>query len=75
MAEYEKATSPLCHIVRLSREELGEALRLWLKTKHRPKIKLPKGTGIWTVKTIKERQQVDVIDPFIFTIKEEVKKP
>ena len=71
MASYEKVISSSCHIVRVSRKEMGEALRLWLRIRHRPRIRLPKGTERWTVKTIKERDHVDVIDPIVFTIKEE----
>jgi len=71
MASYEKVTSSSCHIVRVSRQEMGEALRFWLRIRHRPRIRLPKGTERWTVKTIKERSQVDVIDPIVFTVCEE----
>lgn len=70
MADYERVDSSSRHIVRISQSELAEALRLWLRFRHRPRIRLPDGSERWFVRSVRERDNVELLDPIVFVIEE-----
>lgn len=70
MAEYYKASTSPCHTITLSRTEVAEAIRFWLRYRHVPRITFPTGTERFLVRTTNERDAVEMLDPIVLEVKE-----